>query len=63
LPERWREKYHPVLWGIVTGKLSGVVIVDVGSPEGREKFEASGPQPHVLTPRGGAQTSGSRANQ
>jgi hypothetical protein len=52
--ERNAALVKPRLWGIVTGALSGVAVVDADSPESRAELETEIGQPHVLTPRGGA---------
>lgn len=51
--ESWEKTLHPTLWGIVTGQMSGVVVVDVDKPELRTIFDAAGLSPHIKTPRGG----------
>lgn len=50
---RWEEELKPNLWGIVTGAMSGVVIIDVDQPELRSIFDEVNLQPHIKTPRGG----------
>ncbi|MBN1189576.1 MAG: bifunctional DNA primase/polymerase [Dehalococcoidales bacterium] len=50
--ERWEREFHPNLWGIVTGEISGVVVVDVDDPALCELFKGVG-YPHIKTPRGG----------
>lgn len=49
----WEEQYHPSLWGVVTGKTPGIVIVDVDRPDFKIIFDKEGLQPHIQTPRGG----------
>lgn len=50
----WRGKRSPGLWGIVTGKISKLVVVDADSDEARNLLEDNHLVPHVITPRGGA---------
>jgi hypothetical protein len=50
----WEEQYHSKLWGIVTGVISGVVVIDADTPEARAELEAELGKPHVITPGGGA---------
>lgn len=52
--EHWDFRYNPVLWGIVTGSISGIVVVDADDAETRARIEATGLDPHIETPRGGA---------
>ena len=47
----WQDRFHPRLWGVVTGEVSGVVVVDTDNVEARSLLEAEGLTPHVLTPR------------
>lgn len=50
----WETTLHPKMWGMVTGAISGVVVVDADTPETRAELETEiGMPPHVLTPRGG----------
>jgi len=49
--DSWRYKMKPSLWGIVTGKLSGVVVVDCDSATAM--LVMGDLKPHVRTPRGG----------
>jgi hypothetical protein len=51
--ENWENDLHPSLWGIVTGKLSTIVVVDIDKPELKSIFDAAGLSPHIKTPRGG----------
>lgn len=48
--EQWEGQYHPALWGIVTGKISGVVVIDVDRPSEYKIFKTQGLKPHVTTP-------------
>jgi hypothetical protein len=52
--ENWQQELHPKLWGIVTGYISGLVVIDADTLEARSAFETELGQPHVITPRGGA---------
>jgi len=52
--QKWQQELRPQLWGIVTGAISGVVVLDADTPEARAKLESElGQQPHIITPRGG----------
>jgi len=48
----WMRLRKPVLWGLVTGEVSGVVIVDCDP--GADQTIMDGLEPHVKTPRGGS---------
>lgn len=50
----WENKYHPKLWGLVTGAISGVFVIDCDTPEAAAYLESTGLKPQVRTPRGGA---------
>jgi len=52
--ENWEIRFHPKLWGFVTGAGSGVVAIDADTPESRAELEAELGKPHVISPRGGA---------
>ncbi len=47
----WQETQSPSLWAVVTGALSGVVVLDF---DGLATLAALGLEPHVTTPSGGA---------
>jgi hypothetical protein len=49
---RWNEDLQPRLWGIVTGLVSRLVVIDVDSPGAMAVMGKL--KPHVRTPRGGA---------
>ena len=49
----WEQEHRPSLWGVVTGAISGVVVIDVDKPELRKIFDEVGLKPHIQTPRGG----------
>jgi hypothetical protein len=51
--ETWQQEFHPKLWGIVTGAISGLVAIDADTLEARSELEAELGKPHVITPRGG----------
>ena len=51
--QRWEHELRPSLWGVVTGAVSSVVIVDIDRPELRAMFDEIGLAPHIETPRGG----------
>jgi len=48
------QKRKPDLWGIITGAISQVIVIDADSDEARGLLENNHLAPHVLTPRGGA---------
>ena len=50
--EEWETTLHPTLWGIVTGGVSGCVVVDCDTPAAMQLMDSL--QPHVRTPHGGA---------
>lgn len=52
--EKWQRELNPQLWGIVTGAISGLVVVDADTPEARKELETEIGPPHVITPRVGA---------
>jgi hypothetical protein len=49
----WAGKFKPVRWGVVTGALAGIVVVDFDGDEGRALMERWGLKPHVRTGSGG----------
>jgi hypothetical protein len=51
--EGWEAELSPRLWGVVTGAISGLVVIDADTPEARTLLEAELGPPHILTPRGG----------
>jgi hypothetical protein len=51
--QAWEHQYKPALWGIVTGAVSCVVVVDIDKPELQTIFTEHGLAPHIQTPRGG----------
>jgi len=50
---QWEQEFHPRLWGIVTGQVSGVVVIDADDIETRTILEKEGLKAHIITPRGG----------
>ena len=44
---------HPPCWAVITGELSGVIVVDFDGPEGLKTLEEWGLSPHVQTGSGG----------
>jgi putative DNA primase/helicase len=51
--ERWQHQ-KPEGWAVVTGKVSGCIVLDFDGEEGRRTLERLGLEPHILTPSGGA---------
>jgi hypothetical protein len=49
----WGRKFKPERWGVITGKLAGVVAVDFDGEQGREFMHDWGLDPHVRTGSGG----------
>src|ERR1035438_2566196 len=49
----WDRRFRPERWGFVTGKLSGVVVVDFDGEAGRTLMQEWGICPHVRTGSGG----------
>src|ERR1035438_9026192 len=49
----WERKFRPERWGLVTGKLSGVVVVGFDGERGVELMRKWGVNPHVRTGSGG----------
>jgi len=50
----WKSTLRPQLWGIATGKHSGIVVMDADDESAMAPFQEEGLLPHVRTPRGGA---------
>jgi len=50
---KWEQNFNPERWGVVTGTLSGIVVVDFDGEAGRKLMEAWGVSPHVRTGSGG----------
>lgn len=51
--QAWEQEFKPSLWGIVTGAISCIVVIDIDKPELRTMFDEAGLSPHIQTPRGG----------
>lgn len=49
--EHWHNSMHPRLWGVITGEVSGIVVIDTDDTEARLILEKAGLTPHILTPR------------
>jgi hypothetical protein len=49
----WDRKFHPEKWGLVTGALAGIVVVDFDGAEGTALMRKWGIEPHVRTGSGG----------
>ena len=50
---QWNRKFSPARWGLVTGRLAGVVVVDFDGDQGRNLMQKWGINPHVRTGSGG----------
>ncbi len=49
---QWDAKFHPTLWGYITGEVSGQVVFDTDHPEVKALFDAAGLKPYKRTKRG-----------
>jgi putative DNA primase/helicase len=49
----WQKKYTPTAWGVVTGSISGIVVLDFDGEKGKATLEQLGLSPHVRTGSGG----------
>lgn len=49
----WNEQLKPAAWAVVTGKISGVIVLDFDGEEGRKTMESLGLEPHLRTGGGG----------
>lgn len=49
----WHRKYKPPAWAAITGKISGLVVLDLDGVAGLETMARLGLDPHVLTGSGG----------
>jgi hypothetical protein len=49
----WSRKHKPQRWGLVTGRLAGVVVVDFDGDQGRKLTREWDIKPHVQTGSGG----------
>lgn len=52
--KEWENKYHPHLWGVVTGAVSRIFVIDCDTPISTGILEAAGLSPQLRTPRGGS---------
>ena len=50
---QWGRKFNPDRWGLVTGRLAGIVVVDFDGDAGRALMQKWGISPHVRTGSGG----------
>ncbi len=50
--DQWQQEHSPSLWGIVTGKVSGLFVVDCDNAEAKALFDTAVLQPHIKTARG-----------
>jgi putative DNA primase/helicase len=51
--ERWHADLHPASWGVVTGAVSGIVVIDFDGTVGLATAAKYGVQLYVCTPNGG----------
>lgn len=49
----WYEKYSPKAWAVITGQISGLVVLDFDGQAGANSMRELGLAPHVRTPSGG----------
>jgi len=49
----WQATYHPSAWAVITGAISGLIILDFDGEEGSETRRRLGLEPHVQTGSGG----------
>lgn len=49
----WARQYTPSAWSVITGALSGVIVLDFDGSEGTRLLEQLGLSPHVRTGSGG----------
>jgi uncharacterized protein (DUF927 family) len=49
----WARKLRPPCWAVVTGEISGLVVLDFDGDQGRAVLERTGLNPHVRTGSGG----------
>jgi hypothetical protein len=52
--DAWRKELHPPCWAVVTGGISGVVVLDFDGKQGTETQERLRLTPHVRTGSGGS---------
>ncbi len=49
----WIHDFDPPAWAVITGEISGIVVLDFDGEAGRQTMERYGIKPHVRTPSGG----------
>jgi hypothetical protein len=49
----WQTAFNPPAWGIVTGQVSGIVVIDLDGDQGCGQVDQLGLNPHVRTGSGG----------
>jgi putative DNA primase/helicase len=49
----WHKEFRPVLWAVVAGRISGIVILDFDGAEGLKTLRRLKLEPHVKTGSGG----------
>ena len=49
----WEHRYHPSAWAVITGALSGVIVLDFDGNAGKRQLERLGLTAHVQTGSGG----------
>ncbi|MDD5060756.1 MAG: phage/plasmid primase, P4 family [Candidatus Marinimicrobia bacterium] len=49
---QWHNKYHNSLWGMITGAISGVFVIDCDDEASLKIMTEAGLKPHVKTKRG-----------
>jgi hypothetical protein len=49
----WEREFRPARWGLVTGELAGIVVVDFDGDKGRELMQKWDIKPHLRTGSGG----------
>src|SRR5262249_13574347 len=52
--EAWTKELHAPCWAVVTGAISGVVVLDFDGKQGAETLKRLGLAPHVRTGSGGS---------
>jgi putative DNA primase/helicase len=49
----WAQRYHPCAWAVITGALSGVIVLDFDGSAGKRQLDLLGLTAHVHTGSGG----------
>ncbi len=49
----WHRRYHPAAYAVITGHISGIVILDFDGDAGKDTLNTLGLRPHVQTGSGG----------